>query len=381
MKSLILYAYPPEPDGLSMQGDMLYRGMKENGEEVMACSWQGRLQKEWVYKSFKPDVAVGIGYWGYTPEIVIHPQKFGITPVPWLVADGWVANYQKILSELPLVLTTSQWVTDTYQRDGVDTKNFRVAHIGIETDLFKPIPKTDPRIKKLREIIGIKDDEKVILTIGGDVTSKGAQEIFKALAKIKDDIGKWKYICKSSESECAHGHHGEEIELLKELGLPRENIIFLGGMYSWDFMPFFINICDVYAAPSRLEGFGMIQLEAEACGIPVVSIDHMGPKETIIHGQTGFLAKIASTVDLESELVYTHMGFDEEKRVYFDKPKTFAYRADIDELANYLKILLTDEPKRLEMGKNARELVEKKFPYHKTAEHVSNLLKDKLGLV
>lgn len=381
MKSVILYAYPPEPDGLSMQGDMLYRGIKEKGGETMACNWQSKLQKEWIYKSFKPDVAVGIGYWGYTPEIVTHTQEFGITPVPWLVADGWVANYHKILSELPLVLTTSQWVTDTYQRDGVDTKNFRVAHIGVETDLFKPIPKTDPRIKKLREMIGIKDDEKVILTVGGDVTSKGAQEIFRALAKIKGDIGKWKYVCKSSESDCAEGHHEEEIGLMEELGLPRENVIFLGGMYSWDFMPILINAADIYAAPSRLEGFGMIQLEAEACGIPVVSIDHMGPKETIIHGKTGYLAKVASTVDLESELVYPHMGFDEEKRLYFDKPKTFAYRANIDELANYLKILLTDDKKREEMGKNGRELAIKKFHYHKTAEHVTNLLKDKLGLV
>jgi len=381
MKSVILYAYPPEPDGLSMQGDMLYRGIKEKGGETMACNWQSKLQKEWIYKSFKPDVAVGIGYWGYTPEIVTHTQEFGVIPVPWLVADGWVANYQKILSKLPLVLTTSQWVIDTYQRDGVDTKNFRVAHIGVETDLFKPILKTDPRIKKLREMIGIKDDEKVILTVGGDVTSKGAQEIFRALAKIKGDIGKWKYVCKSSESDCAEGHHQEEMDLMKELGIPRENVIFLDGMYSWDFMPILINTADIYAAPSRLEGFGMIQLEAEACGIPVISIDHMGPKETIIHGKTGYLAKVASTVDLESELVYPHMGFDEEKRLYFDKPKTFAYRADIDELANYLKILLTDDKKRAEMGKNGRELVIKKFHYHKTAEHITNLLKDKLGLV
>ena len=188
MKAVILYAYPPDPDGLSLQGDMLYRGMKKNGEEVTPCHWKSDLQKEWIYKYFKPDVAIGIGYWGYTPDIVLNPQKFGIPPVPWLVADGWVANYHKVLSELPLVLVTSEWVKETYRRDGVDVKNFEVAYVGVEPDIFKPIPKTDAKIKKLREMIGIEPEEKVILTAGGDVTSKGAQEIIKALALVDKEF-------------------------------------------------------------------------------------------------------------------------------------------------------------------------------------------------
>src|SRR3990167_8724114 len=98
MRSLILYAYPPEPDGLSLQGDLLRRGMGENGEEVMPCHISSEFQKEWSYKYFKPDAAIGIGYWGHTPDLILHPQKFGVTPVPWFVADGWVANYHKEIS-------------------------------------------------------------------------------------------------------------------------------------------------------------------------------------------------------------------------------------------------------------------------------------------
>src|SRR3989338_881540 len=94
MKSAVLYAHPVETDGLSLQGDMLYRALKKNGEEVMPCHWRSDVQKEWLYKTFRPDVAIGVGFWGYAPELILHPQKFGITPVPWLVADGWVANYQ-----------------------------------------------------------------------------------------------------------------------------------------------------------------------------------------------------------------------------------------------------------------------------------------------
>lgn len=380
MKSIILYEYPPDPAGLSMQGDMLYRGMKENGEAALPCHWQGDLQKEWIYKTFKPDIAIGIGCWDFTPDIILHPQKFGVTPVPWLVADGWVANYHDILSNLPLVFVTSEWVKETYRRDGVDTKNFKVAAVGVEPDLFKPIPKTDPRIKQLREMLGVEPEEKLILTVGGDVTSKGAQEVFKALAVVDKEFSRWKYVCKSWGSECARDHRKEELKLLEELGLSKEKIIFLEGTYSWEFMPILLNAVDIYAAPSRLEGFGMIQVEAQACGIPVISIDEMGPRETILHNKTGYLAGVERTIDLESELVYPSMGFEEQKRIFFDKPKTFAYRANVADLANYLLTLLQNDQKRIQMGQAARKHALSNFNYRDIAAFMARTIKERFGI-
>ena len=380
MKSVILYAYPPEPDGLSIQGHLLYRGMKENGEKVIPCNINGGLQKEWSLKAFKADVAIGIGFWGNTPELILEPQKLGVTPVPWLVADGWVANYHDILSSLPLVLATSSWVKKTYQRDGVDTKNFEVAHIGFDPALFRPIAKTDFRVRKIRQLLNVKDDEKMILTVGGDVTSKGAQEIFQALAKIDSQFPKWKYICKSWGSDCSRGHNEEELELIGELGLDKNKISHFEGAFSREFMPYLLNAADIYAAPSRLEGFGLIQLEAQACGIPVVSINEMGPREVVVHGQTGLLARVAETVDLESEWVYPDMGFDEEKVIEFDQPKTFAYRADVDDLAQYLLKLLSDDKLRATMGRAAVEHCLKNFHYRDRARYITNLVKDKLNL-
>mgnify|MGYP001583429273 FL=1 len=379
MKSLVLYAYPPETDGLSLQGDMLYRGMKENGEEAAACHWQSDFEKKWQYLTFQPDVAIGIGFWGYTPQLILHPQKFGIPPVPWFVADGWVANYQEIIGSLPLVFVTSDWVRQTYERDGVDTKNFATAHVGVEPDVFRPISKTDSRVAKLREMWGVKPEEKVLLTMGGDVTSKGAQEVFRALAKIGARFPNWKYICKAWDEE--RDHKEEELQLIEELGLPKENIVFLSGSWSRDFMPYVLSAADVYAAPSRLEGYGMFQVEAQACGVPVISIDAMGPKETVVHGETGYLARVDSTVDLESELVSPEMGFEEQGRVVFDKPKTFAYRANVDELAEYLYALLTDDEKRKAMGEAAREHAAQNFDYRKLAAQMTTTIKERLHLL
>lgn len=380
MKSVILYAYPPEPDGLSQQGDLLYRGMKENGEEIWPVHISSEFQKEFIYKFYKPDVALGVGFWGHTPDIVLHPQKFGVQPVPWLLADGWVANYHDVISSLPLVFTTSDWVRKTFERDGVDTKNFQTLYIGLDTELFKPIPRDDARILKIKEMLGIQPDDVVIMTVGGDVTSKGAQEILKALKKVDQEFKNWKYVCKIWGGASADDHYDDEMVLIEELGESKDKVVYLEGSMSREFMPYLLSACDIYAAPSRLEGFGMIQVEAMACGKPVISIDAMGPKETIKHGETGFLAKVASTVDLTSEWAYVGMGFEEDHRIEFDKPKTFAYRAYVDELAEYLLRLLKDQELREKMGKAAREHAVATFEYHKVAKRMAGVIRERLKI-
>jgi len=380
MKSIILYAYPPEPDGLSQQGDMLYSGMKENGEEVMPCHLSSEFQKEWTYNYLKPDVAIGVGFWGHTPDIILHPQKFGVQPVPWLLADGWVANYHDVLAELPLVFTTSGWVKKTFERDGVDTKNFVPAYIGVRTELFHPIPKSDPRIKLLRQMLGIKNGEVMILTAGGDVTSKGAQEVFKALKKVDAEFKNWKYVCKIWGGASADDHYDAEMALIEELGESKDKVVYVEGSMSREFMPLLLNAADIYAAPSRLEGYGMIQVEAMACGVPVLSINAMGPKETVIHNETGFLADVDSTVDLSEEWAYTSMGFEEDHKIQFEKPKTFAYRANVDQIAEYLLKLMSDAELRAKMGEAGVKHVLENFEYHKTAKKMTDTIKEKLKI-
>jgi len=377
MKSIVLYAYPPEPDGLSIQGHLLYKGLKEAGYNALPCNPNGDLQKEFYYKFFKPDVAFGIGYWGNTPLLVREPLESRITPVPWFNADGWVANYHKDLSNLPLVFTTSEWVKERYRRDGVDVKNMMSMPIGIETDLFKPMDSSIS--KELKKILGIEEKEKMILTVGGDVTSKGAQEMFKALAKVDEEFKDWKYVCKSWPSECSREWHEKEKELIEKLGIA-DKVILLDDTFSNEFMAYLLNAADIYASPSRIEGFGMIQVEAMACGKPVISIDKMGPKETIIHNKTGFLAKVYDKIILEEEWVYPWMGFPEKKILKFDEPKVFAYRADVDELAKFTLNLLTDEELCKKIGEQAREHAVRNFDYKDISKKMYDITRNKLGL-
>jgi glycosyltransferase involved in cell wall biosynthesis len=380
MKIAVLCSHPVEPDGLSIQGNLLHRGLKEIGEDVVPVHYRPSFQKEWVFGAYQPDVAIGIGCWTYAPDIIFSPQNHGVVPTPWFVANGWVANYHKVLSELPLVFTTSNWVTDIYKRDGVDTKNFVTLPIGFDPNEIRPIPKTDYRVQKMRQMLGIQPHEKMILTIGGDVTSKGAQEMLRALVEVDKDFHDWKYVLKTWESESAEIHGQEEDLLIDDLGLDRSKIKYLMGAFSHDFMAYLLSAADIYAAPSRLEGFGMIQLEAEACGIPVISINVGGPVDTIVHGKTGFLAGIGQTIDLTEEWAFENMGFDTEIKIKFDQPKTLAYRASVPDLAEYTKRLLMDDKLREEMGKNAHEHAMTHFQYTAVAKKAADTLREKLGL-
>src|SRR3989344_6050028 len=134
MKSIVFYSYPPEPDGQSLQGDCLYKGILKSGNDAIPCHFRNSVQKTFYLKHLKPDVAFGVGFWGNVPDIIREPLKYDVTPVPWFNADGWVANYHDDFNKLDLMFTTSEWVRQTYKRDGIDIKKIVPMHIGIDTD-------------------------------------------------------------------------------------------------------------------------------------------------------------------------------------------------------------------------------------------------------
>jgi len=390
MKCLVFYHYPLEADGQSLQGDLLYRGLLHHKQDATPCHFKDSLQKKFYLKHLKPDVAFGVGFWGNVQDIIRVPLKYGVTPVPWFNADGWVANFHDEFEKLKLMFTTSNWVREVYKRDGVDVSKIVPAHIGIDIDLFKPLnnnkinekngEKNNGTYKEaIRKMFGVKNGEKMILTAGGDVTSKGAQEMMRALAEVDKEFKNWHYVCKSWPSECAKNWREIEMQLADELGI-RDKITFIDDEFSPEFMVYLLGACDIYAAPSRLEGFGMIQVEAMACGKPVISINAGGPAETIIHNKTGFLARVAEEVLLEGEWVYEWMGFPKKEFMKFKEPKVFGYRADINELKEFTLKLLTEPELCEKMGKQGREHAVKNFDYKITSKKMLDITKEKLGL-
>lgn len=78
---------------------------------------------------------------------------------------------------------------------------------------------------------------------------------------------------------------------IEELGL-QDEVFFVGKQ---DEIAQVISMADVLLLPSEKESFGLVGLEAMACGVPTVGSTAGGIPELIVHGETGFLAGIGDT--------------------------------------------------------------------------------------
>ena len=373
MRVLLLYDYPPSPGGLSTQGDLLYRGLLDIGVDVHAVHWQSDQEKEWYYDWFRPEVVVGIGYWGHVPAIVVHPQLFGQRAVPWLVADGYIANYRDTLNQLPLILVTSNWVKQMYVRDGIAGDKIEVLPVGCHTDSFVPHPSNDPKILAVRQQLGVSPDEIMILTVGGDAASKGSNEVMQALALIDKDVPPWKYVCKVWPQPRTSFQNQHDHDLAERLGISKK-VIYATNTISRDFMPYLLGACDIYAAPSRLEGFGMPQVEAGACGKPVIGIRAMGMLDTLVHGETALLAGVAKEIVVDKVTLGAESGYEDNHVIQFDVPRTVDYRADVNDIADCLLALMRDTSLRTAMGAAGRKRVEERFDYREVARRFVKIM-------
>ena len=376
MRLLLLYKTSPEspnyktPSSFGVQGEVLARGLRELGVDARSVDRRDSEGKEVAYNEFKPDFVVGVGYWGDVPEIVIHPKQHGQTPVPWIVSDGAVLDYQQELNKLKLVLATSNWVMEVLTRDGV-TSPIKVVYEGVDTNVFKPLLKDNPDVKKFRERFGIGEDSLFILTVGGDGKSKGFQEVVLALKQLEDKFTNWRYIVKVAGSPTGQKQTEEDMGLVRKLGL-EEQVIFFSEMLNKQEQAALFNAADIYAAPSRSEGFGRPLIEAQACGIPVLTVDGTSTREVVRHGVSGFSAKVA-------EKIYKNKFMVGDKEIELGEPKFVGVKADPADLAQYLS-RLADSNLRRKMGEAGRAFVLENFDYRKTAGDMVEAIRTVSGL-
>jgi starch synthase len=379
MKVLVLTEYPPSAAGLATQGGLFCRGLREIGVDVHPVHFESPQEKEWYYRWFQPDVVVGVGFWGHVPHLVMHPQKFGITAIPWLVADGYVAAHREVLDALPLILVTSNWVKEVYIRDGIRGDNIEVLPVGCDTDTFVPRSRDDLKVRSIREALGVSDDQIMILTVGGDAASKGGHEVMEALARIDSEVPDWRYVCKVWPQPRTVRQNAIDLQLATQLGIDAK-VVYSTNVVSRNFMPYLLAACDIYAAPSRLEGFGMLQVEANACGKPVVAINAMAFLDTMVHRETAFLADVGQEITINEAMFGGEHGIDDSHRIVFPGPRTAEFRASPASVAEYLLILMRDPALRRRMGEAGRKRVVELFDYRQVARRFLKIVSDRLGI-
>ena len=219
----------------------------------------------------------------------------------------------------------------------------------------------------------------MILTIGGDAASKGAQEVMQALASIQEPMPDWRYVCKVWPQERTEQQNVIDLKLADDLGIA-DKIIYATNTISRNFMPYLMGACDIYAAPSRLEGFGMPHVEAGASGKPVIGINAMGLLDTMIHGQTALLAGVDRKIVVNDVTLGEESGYPKDHKIIFDPPRTVDYRASVPDIAAHLKTLMKDPELRRKMGAAGRVRATEKFDYRVVANRFIKIVNQRLDI-
>lgn len=166
---------------------------------------------------------------------------------------------------------------------GIPENRISVCYIGVDTERFKPSG------------LPINQRRKRILYVGRMTEKKAPLLLIRAFAEVKKRI---------ADAELVMVGTGPLLEsarrLAKELSLPTE---FLGGLDNWGVLEQ-LHMAKVFCLPSLTasngdaEGFGLVILEAQACGVPVVTSAHGGAQEGILPGETGIAFEQGSLHDL-----------------------------------------------------------------------------------
>jgi len=237
---------------------------------------------------------------------------------------------------------------DVHTLYGVPRERIRVIHNGIDLDQYKPTP--DAAVLAGH---GIDADKPYILFVGRITRQKGIVHLVHAIPRIRP--GTQIVLCAGAPDTAEIGR--EMTQAVEEARRRTANpVIWIARMLSKeDIIPLYSQAA-LFVCPSVYEPFGIINLEAMACGTPVVASAVGGIKEVVIPEETGLLVPFEPRGDS-----------DFEPR----DPQRFA-----DDLAAAINRLLADPERCRHMGRRARERVERSFGWGSIARQTCEFYKE-----
>jgi D-inositol-3-phosphate glycosyltransferase len=167
--------------------------------------------------------------------------------------------------------------------DGVAPERIAIVPCGVNLDLFRPISRS-----AARKQLGIGDGERILLFVGRVEPLKGIDILLGAAARLEVEGDSDCFVMVvGGDASAPSGELAHLRGLASELGIA-ERVSFLGAI-DHEQLPLYYNAADVCVVPSFYESFGLVALEAMACGIPVVASRVGGLRGTVRDGETGYL--------------------------------------------------------------------------------------------
>lgn len=255
------------------------------------------------------------------------------------------------------IITFSKFGQQALEKAGFSSK---MIYEGVDTKIFKPMDKAE-----CRKFFNLPQDKFIFGMIGANKDNpprKGWQEALDAFKLFHDKHPDSLYFYATNQNLPS----GFPIrQYAHELGLDAEVLSideYLSIIGDKDLIVKMLNSFDVLLHPSTTEGFGLVIIEAQSCGIPVIVNNCQSMPELVIEGVTGEISKLG--------------------RKHFSPAGGYWYFADTQDLYEKMeKLYIAD---RIKMGQEARKNVLEKFDIDKIVKndwipYLQELQEDILG--
>jgi starch synthase len=255
----------------------------------------------------------------------------------------WVE--QTALTMADAVIAVSKGTREDVLRvSNVRPERVHVIYNGIDTNLYRPVAATDAL-----ERYGVDPSQPIVLFVGRITRQKGIIHLVRAIGLIDPQ---------AQVVLCAGAPDTKEIaaemeQAVAEAQRQRGNVIWIQEMLPREAIIQFYSHATVFVCPSIYEPFGIINLEAMACGTPVVASAVGGIPEVVVDGETGLLVPV-----------------EQQTEAPFEPLDPAKFSAD---LAAAINRLLADPALRERMARAGRQRVEREFAWPAIARQTADL--------
>jgi len=203
---------------------------------------------------------------------------------------GFVKMQGRVAQRMPRIVVVSEnSIQDIHDDMGVDLDRMRLVHVGVDPDLFKPIP-------GVKRIPG-----RLITTASADVELKGLKFLLEAMAKLRTE----RDVSLTVIGRAKPG--GPSAEMIERLGLA-DHVQFVTGVTDQRIVELYSE-SELAVVPSLYEGFSLPAIEAMGSGTPLVASDGGAlPEVTGVDGETVLRCKAG---DVDSLRVALERGLDD----------------------------------------------------------------------
>ncbi len=227
-----------------------------------------------VLRDIRPDVVRAYG--GFWPADLACRYRVPGVPVVVSVHDTNPALLHKSICYADLVICVSAGVEKLVLAKGVDPKRIRRLPNRVDTKVFYP-RKDDERFQSVASQF---PPGKHILHVGRKSHEKNLDTLIQALQFLPTD-----YSC----IFVGRGDVAPYVSLAKQVGVA-DRCFWVESVKNSE-LPLWYSWCDCFCVPSRWEGFGIVFIEAAACGAPIVTSDIAPMNEYLSHDVSACLVK------------------------------------------------------------------------------------------